>query len=113
MPPQRADLVLSSDIPHGEGNVLVLDSLDVEACTSPVSHAVQPDILVTWKCGTGQAGARPGFGQGGKAPALDRGEWHTDGGNGRDDFSKLELVEDGGLSGGVLSQLSVPCSLRP
>lgn len=32
MPPQRADLVLSTDIPHGELNVLVLDGLDVEAC---------------------------------------------------------------------------------
>lgn len=32
MPPQRADLVLSADIPHGELNVLVLDGLDVEAC---------------------------------------------------------------------------------
>merc|ERR1712080_631089 len=30
MPPQRADLVLSADIPHGELNVLVLDGLDVE-----------------------------------------------------------------------------------
>jgi hypothetical protein len=32
MSPERADLVLSTDIPHGELNVLVLDSLDVEAC---------------------------------------------------------------------------------
>ena len=32
VPPQRADLVLSTDIPHGELNVLVFDSLDVEAC---------------------------------------------------------------------------------
>lgn len=32
MPPQRADLVLSADIPHGELDVLVLDGLDVEAC---------------------------------------------------------------------------------
>lgn len=32
VPPQRADLVLSTDIPHGELNVLVLDSLDVETC---------------------------------------------------------------------------------
>lgn len=32
MPPQRADLILSTDIPHGELNVLVLDGLDVEAC---------------------------------------------------------------------------------
>jgi len=32
MPPQRSDLVLTTDIPHGELDVLVLDSLDVEAC---------------------------------------------------------------------------------
>lgn len=31
MSPKRTDLVLSSDIPHGELNVLVLDGLDVEA----------------------------------------------------------------------------------
>jgi len=31
MPPQRSDLVLTTDIPHGELNVLVLNSLDVEA----------------------------------------------------------------------------------
>ena len=30
--PQGADLVLSSDIPHGELNVAVFDGLDVEAC---------------------------------------------------------------------------------
>jgi hypothetical protein len=29
--PQRTDLVLATDIPHGELNVAVLDSLDVEA----------------------------------------------------------------------------------
>ena len=32
MSPERTDLVLSTDIPHGELNVLVLDGLDVEAC---------------------------------------------------------------------------------
>ena len=32
MPPQRSDLVLTADIPHGELNVLVFDSLDVETC---------------------------------------------------------------------------------
>lgn len=32
MPPERADLVLTTDIPHGELNVLVLDGLDVETC---------------------------------------------------------------------------------
>lgn len=31
VPPERADLVLSSDVPHGERDVLVLDGLDVEA----------------------------------------------------------------------------------
>ena len=31
MPPQRTDLVLTTDIPHGELDVLVLDSLNVEA----------------------------------------------------------------------------------
>lgn len=30
MPPEGTDLVLSSDVPNGEGDVLVLDSLDVE-----------------------------------------------------------------------------------
>lgn len=31
MSPEWADLVLSSDIPHGERDVLVLDRLDIEA----------------------------------------------------------------------------------
>lgn len=31
--PQGTDLVLSTDIPHGELDVLVLDGLDVESCT--------------------------------------------------------------------------------
>jgi hypothetical protein len=30
MPPQRTNLVLTADIPHGELDVLVLDGLDVE-----------------------------------------------------------------------------------
>jgi hypothetical protein len=29
--PQRTDLVLTTDIPHGELNVLVLDGLDVKS----------------------------------------------------------------------------------
>jgi hypothetical protein len=32
MSPERTDLVLTADIPDGELNVLVLDSLDVETC---------------------------------------------------------------------------------
>lgn len=39
MPPQRTDLVLTTDIPHGEGDVLVLDSLDVEPWMTSVSRA--------------------------------------------------------------------------
>ena len=32
MPPEGTDLVLPTDVPHGERDVLVLDRLDVEAC---------------------------------------------------------------------------------
>lgn len=32
MPPEGSDLILSSNIPNGEGNVLVLDGFDVESC---------------------------------------------------------------------------------
>ena len=81
MSPEGADLVLSTDIPHGELNVLVLDSLDVEACDEVSacfgSHSrhycsqVQTRMLL------------------------------TDCGNGGDDFTKLQLVEDSGLSGGI------------
>ena len=59
MPPQRADLVLAADVPHGEVDVFVLDGLDVE----------------------------------------------SDGGNGSDDFSELQLVEDCGLTGGIETDL--------
>lgn len=31
VPPEGTDLVLSSDVPNGERDVLVLDSLDVES----------------------------------------------------------------------------------
>lgn len=55
MAPERANLVLTTDVPHGEADVLVLDRLDVEA----------------------------------------------DGGDSGDDLTELELVQDGGLAGGV------------
>jgi hypothetical protein len=32
VPPERSDLVLSSDIPHCETYVLVFDGFDVESC---------------------------------------------------------------------------------
>lgn len=53
--PQRTDLVLTTDIPHGELDVLVLNSLDVEANS----------------------------------------------GDGGDDFTKLQLVQNGGFTGGI------------
>lgn len=34
VPPEGTDLVLSSNIPHGERDVLVLDGLNVEACVA-------------------------------------------------------------------------------
>ena len=40
MSPEGTDLVLTTDIPDGELDVLVLDSLDVETCRGPVSMMV-------------------------------------------------------------------------
>ena len=42
MSPQRTDLVLSSDIPHGELDVLVLDGLDIEACRAKSPQSAFP-----------------------------------------------------------------------
>ena len=53
--PQGTDLVLTSDIPHGERDVLVLNSLNVE----------------------------------------------TNGGDGGDNLTQLQLVQDGGLTGSI------------
>jgi len=55
MPPQRSDFILSTNVPHGELDILILDSLNVEA----------------------------------------------DCGDCCDDFTKLQLVQDCGLSGGI------------
>lgn len=40
VPPEGSDLVLSSDVPHGERDVLVFDGLDVEACECEAAGAV-------------------------------------------------------------------------
>jgi len=53
--PERANLILASDVPHSERNVLVFDGLDVE----------------------------------------------TDGGDGGDNFTELELVKDGSFTGSI------------
>ena len=44
MPPQRTDLVLASDIPHSELDVLVLDGLDIETCTQLSACARVRDV---------------------------------------------------------------------
>ena len=38
MAPQRADLVLATDVPHREADVLVLNGLDVEADRGDRGH---------------------------------------------------------------------------
>jgi hypothetical protein len=78
MPPQRANLVLASDVPHGEGNVLVLDGLDVEAW---LGGELERRRLreTTWTL--------------------------TDRRNGGDDLAELQLVQDGGLTGGIETDL--------
>lgn len=77
MSPQGTDLVLATDIPHGELNVLVLHGLNVEA----LGEWSVKETRRQWR--------------------MARGGAHTDGGDGCDDFAELQLVEDGGLSGGV------------
>ena len=42
MSPERSDFILSTDIPHGELDVLVLDSLDVETLMTKVSFCDSP-----------------------------------------------------------------------
>ena len=46
MSPERTDLVLTTDIPHGKLNVLVFDSLDVETFTTDGSMSVTPSYYV-------------------------------------------------------------------
>lgn len=40
MSPKRPDLVLATDVPHGELDVFVLDGLNVESCTPSVSASL-------------------------------------------------------------------------
>ena len=61
MPPERTNLILTSDIPYSEGDVFVLDSLDIE----------------TWEA-LAQMNERTGF-------ALS----FTNCGNGRNNFTEL------------------------
>ena len=75
MPPQRSDLVLSANIPYGKLNVFVFDGLDIEACSDSIS---------TWlpqECTSRSYGTQ-----------------RTDSGDGRDNFTELELVQNRSLS---------------
>jgi hypothetical protein len=76
MPPQRSDFVLSTHVPHSELNVLVFDGLDVEAWHDLSVGAVASSCLLS-------------FGS------------PTDRGNCGNDFTKFELVENGGLSSSI------------
>ena len=78
MPPQRADLVLASDVPDGEGDVLVLNGLDVETCAGLALFMMN---LHAMRAGTGLI--------------------HTDGRDRGHDFTQLELIQDRGLTRGI------------
>lgn len=78
MPPERADLVLPSDIPNGERDVLIFYGLDIEAFDRTVMSLLErPDI----------------------------GHRLTDCGDGSDDFAELEFVENGGFASGIEADL--------
>lgn len=92
MPPEGSDLVLSTDVPHGERDVLVFDSLDVEAYT------LREREIELASDNRGRNG--------------DDGSALTDGGNGGHDLSELKLVENGGLTGGIESDHENSCWRR-
>lgn len=67
MSPKGTDLVLTSDIPHGERDVLVFNGLDVESCAQTKVSAQKGNT---------------------------RSERHTNCWDGGDDFAQLQLVQD-------------------
>ena len=81
VPPQGADLVLATDIPHSEGDVLVLYRLNVETWRRQARHC-----------------------QRARTRAVRR-LIPTDGRDSRDNFAELELVQDGGLTSGIETDL--------
>ena len=114
---RRSYLVLTTNIPHGERNVLVLDGLDVETCGSARGRrrrkrcesltSSAPERLGTPPCfqhphelGNCRIAAAK---RRARARSLLKGL--TDGRNGGNDLAELELVEDGGLTGGVETNL--------
>jgi hypothetical protein len=87
MSPQRSDLVLTADIPNSELNVLILDGFDVKP------WMVKEEVLArVTKTDVGHCAA----------PLSEKcDKKHTDSRDCCDDFTKLQLVQDGCLSGGI------------
>ena len=79
MPPQRSNLVLSTDIPDCELDVFVLDRLDIEA------YVIFASVTPLFQC------------------PVTRVVLRTDSRNCGHDFTKLQLIEDGRLSGSIQS----------
>ena len=87
------DLILATDIPDSEGDVLVLHSLHVE-----------PWKKAAWTLRTPKKGTNSidlGTGLRGVGWRQLRGAGLTDGWDSGDDLAELELVEDGGFTGGI------------
>lgn len=93
--PEGTDLVLATDIPHGELNVLVLDGLDVETYKRDVSPtcSIPETVFHAQNIPTTETTL--------KYTLVVEGEGLTNCGDGGDDFTQLQLIQDGGLSGGV------------
>lgn len=69
MPPQRSDLVLSTNIPYGKLNVFVLDGFNIESCSDVISAKLPRKFTsISYESG------------------------RTNSGDGRNDFAELELI---------------------
>jgi hypothetical protein len=77
MPPEGANLVLTSDVPHSERNVLVFDGLNIET----FERRKHLDQLK-------------------EAAAL-----HTNCWDSRDDLAKFQLVQNGSLTSSIQTDL--------
>jgi hypothetical protein len=81
MSPERSDLVLTTNIPYGKGDVLVFDGLDVEAYRWRISN---------------------------RLPVVVNNARLTNGGNGGDNFAQLEFIENGCLTRCIKTDLCNP-----
>jgi len=78
MPPERADLVLPTHIPDGERDILVFDGLNVETLLEKAFFFLE---------------------------RSNPNQRRTDCGDSGDDFTELELVENGGFTSGIKTDL--------